>query len=405
MDNSSILDQILDNQKAEEVARLDAVEIINNLFSELTDRERDVLIRRYGLHGSDKETLESIGSAHKLTRERIRQIETTSVKKLQQLDNLSEYISTLKNIIYQLLEEHGGLMEKEYLLNILAGFSLSGASRENEKELIHKNYLNFLITKLLHKEFEEVLNSKYFKHSYKLKFQELCHLEELLEELLKNIHDYKRIHKTEELIDLITKLENYAKHKDKLEVESSLDISPVLGGDMFKENFEVINKNKVLYSILKAAKKIEQNKFGHWGLYNSREIKPKTINDKIFLILKNSGKPMHFGEIAENINQTAFDGKKANSATVHNELILDDKYVLVGRGLYGLKEWGYEKGTVSDVIEEIINESDNSLTREQIIDKVLSKRIVKKATIILALMNKDKFDKNEGRYALKASSN
>jgi hypothetical protein len=405
MDNSSILDQILDNQKAEEVARLDAVEIINNLFSELTDRERDVLIRRYGLHGSDKETLESIGSAHKLTRERIRQIETTSVKKLQQLDNLSEYISTLKNIIYQLLEEHGGLMEKEYLLNILAGFSLSGANRENEKELIHKNYLNFLITKLLHKEFEEVLNSKYFKQSYKLKFQELSHLEELLEELLKNIHDYKRIHKTEELINLITKLENYKKYQDKFEVDSSLDISPVLGGDMFNENFEVINKNKVLYSILKAAKKIEQNKFGHWGLYNSREIKPKTINDKIFLILKNNGKPMHFGEIAENINQTAFDGKKANSATVHNELILDDKYVLVGRGLYGLKEWGYEKGTVSDVIEEIINENGNALTREQIIEKVLGKRIVKKATIILALMNKDKFDKNEGRYALKSSSN
>src|SRR3989339_149304 len=125
MSTTSILDQIINNKKAEEVANLNAVEIINNLFGELVDRERDVLIKRHGLHGESKETLESIGNDHNLTRERIRQIETNSVKKLQQLKNLEEYVNGLKNVIRLLLEEHGGMMEKEYLLEILVGFSLT----------------------------------------------------------------------------------------------------------------------------------------------------------------------------------------------------------------------------------------------------------------------------------------
>ncbi|MFH1744942.1 MAG: sigma factor-like helix-turn-helix DNA-binding protein [bacterium] len=397
MDNVSILDQIMDNKKAEEVNNLDAVEIINNLFSELAEREVDVLIRRYGLHSGEKETLESIGNAHKLTRERIRQIETSSVKKLQQLKNLEGYVDTLKKVICQLLEEHGGLMEREYMLEILAGFSADGFKSKEQDELIHKNYLNFMITKLLNKEFEEVTNSNPFKASYRLKYQDLAHLEEIAEDIHKKILEVDSIHGTKDLIEKIKNLESYNKHREKVEIDSVLDISRALKNDFYEERSDVINDNKVLYAILKASKEIEQNKFGHWGAKDSREIKPKTINDKIYLILKNLNKPLHFSEIAEHINKIAFDHKKANAATVHNELILDKKYILVGRGLYGLSNWGYKKGTVSDVIDEVLKEASGSLTRDEVIKRVLEKRLVKKATIILALMNKDK-SKKEGKY-------
>lgn len=401
MEPTSILDQIIQNKKAEEVANLDAVEIINNLFGQLSDRERDVLIRRYGLHSDKKETLESIGSAHNLTRERIRQIETTSIRKLQQLENLEAYVDNLKKVIYQLLEEHGGVMEKNYLLSLLVTFSLSGIKSDNKNEVKHKNYLNFLITKLLHNEFEEIINSKYFKEFYKLKFQDLEHLEELTVELLGTIKQAQAIYSTEDLINLIKSLQNFEKHKEKLLTETNIDISKALKNELYEENAGLVNEHKPLYSILKVVKDLEQNKFGHWGANSSREIKPKTINDKIYLILKNNNKPMHFAEIADKINQISFDAKKANAATVHNELILDDKYVLVGRGLYGLKEWGFQKGTVADVIAEILEKNANPLTRDEIIEQVLSRRIVKKATIILALMNRDKFDKTNGKYSLK----
>lgn len=400
MENKSILDQIIQNQKAEEVSRLDAVEIINNLFSELSERERDVLIRRFGLHGNEKETLENIGSAHKLTRERIRQIETSSVRKLRQLQNLDKYIETLKHVIVELLEEHGGIMEKDYLLQVLVKYSTNTNRRDNNEE-VHKSYLNFLITKLLHNEFEETKNSKYFKPSYKLKYQAMDHLEELLVELLDRIESSQEIRLTHDLIELIKELETYKKHQEKLEIANNLDISSALYSELFSEDTNLINEHKSLYSLLVAAKNIEQNKFGYWGVATLREIKPKTINDKIYLVLKHSGKPMHFVEISDNINNIGFDGKKANPATVHNELILDTKYVLVGRGLYGLKEWGFEKGTVADVIAEILEQVGKPLTRDEILQKVLEKRVVKKTTVILALMNKDRFEKINGKYQLK----
>ena len=38
-----------------------------------------------------------------------------------------------------MLEEHGGLMEKEYLLDILVGFSVNGFDSDEEKELQEVN--------------------------------------------------------------------------------------------------------------------------------------------------------------------------------------------------------------------------------------------------------------------------
>jgi len=401
MENKSILDQIINNYQAEEVARLDVIEIINNLFSELNERERDVLTRRFGLHGKDRETLEEIGKIHSLTRERIRQIETTSIKRLRQLKNLDNHLSGLKNVITHLLEEHGGMMEKEYLFNNLVNFSLGSGDRDNNG-IKHKRHFDFLISRLLHNEFEEICNSELFKESFKLKFHSLEHLESLVLELLEKIKQAKKIYMTEDLITLSKELSAYKDNEAKFSQANNLDISGVLTSGLFQEPADVINKNKTIYSILQAARKIEQNKFGHWGIDEWREIKPKTINDKIYLILKNNGKPMHFAEIAEKINQISFDKKKANAATVHNELILDDKYILVGRGLYGLKEWGYEKGTVTEVIEKVMFEANRPLNREEIVARVLEQRMVKKATINLALMNRKKFElAADGKYKIK----
>lgn len=398
MDNQSILDQIMTNQKAEQAANLDAMKIVDELFEKLSGREREVLIARFGLRGKGKETLEKIGKENNLTRERIRQIETFGIKKLRQLEDLQDYLGGLKDVINQLLEEHGGIMEQEYLLNNLVNFSISGAKDKSDGGA-HKSRLNFLISKLLHEEFEEV-SSPRIKNSFKLKLQTLDYIEELIEELLEKIKESKKILVTEELVGLIKELESYKKHKEKFKTPNILDISDILESEYFKENAELINEHKALYSILRAAKKIEQNKFGQWGIYDWREIKPKTINDKIYLILKNHGKPMHFAEIADKINQVEFDKKRANSATVHNELILDNKYILVGRGMYGLKEWGYQRGTVADVIEDILSENKVPMTRDEIIKKVLGKRLVKKATVVLALMDKDKFEKVDNRYKL-----
>ncbi len=400
----SILDQIISNHKSEEVANLDAVEIIGSLFGELNERERDVLSRRFGLRGQGNETLENIGRVHNLTRERIRQIENSGIKKIRQLKNLEDHISRLKSVMSQLIEEHGGMIEREYLLNNLVYFSASHAKNSDQKKELHKNHLDFLVSKLMQQEFESVGDSENFKNYFRFKHQHLSHLEEIAEELLGKIKELKKTLKTEELIKLAGELDNFKKHQDKLGASNDIDISRVLGGEFFKEDADLINNNKSIYAILRAARYIEQNKFGYWGAHNWREIKPKTINDKIYLVLVNRGKPMHFAQIADRINEIGFDKKRANAATVHNELILDDKYVLVGRGLYSLKEWGYKEGTVADIVVDILSKADAPMSRGEIVEKVLGQRLVKKATIILALMDKDRLERIGEKYKLKGKN-
>jgi DNA-directed RNA polymerase delta subunit len=107
---------------------------------------------------------------------------------------------------------------------------------------------------------------------------------------------------------------------------------------------------------------------------------------------------MHFREVAEQIE--SLFGKSAHIATCHNELIKDNRFVLVGRGLYALTEWGYTAGVVKDVLQEIIKKH-GPLTREEIIDKVRKERYVKDNTIIVNLQDTNIFKKlPTGAYAL-----
>ena len=107
---------------------------------------------------------------------------------------------------------------------------------------------------------------------------------------------------------------------------------------------------------------------------------------------------MHFKEVADAI-QNLFS-RKAHVATTHNELIKDKRFVLVGRGLYALSEWGYSAGVVKDVLREILS-THGPLTREEIIDKVRKERYVKDNTIIVNLQDSSLFKKlPDGNYIL-----
>ncbi len=334
----NILEKIVKNKKAEELNKLDSVKIVNSLFSDLMERERDVLVRRFGLNSNESETLEKIGGLHNLTRERVRQIEVGSIRKLKKLDNLESYLSDIKRVVSELLEVHGGLMEQEFLLDILALFCIDAKSSDSERELYKKNF-DFIISKLLEEHVEKTEKSEKFNSFYSLKNQTVEHLEEIVSELTGKINQIKKTVNVEELLDLVKSLDSYSKHQEKLSPAADSDITPIFKSEVFPELGEIINANKPLYSLIQAAKNIDRNKFGHWGINEWPEVSPKKISDKIYLVLKNNGAPMHFTEIADKINEIGFDRKKANPGTCHNELILDDRYVLTDRGMYGLKEW------------------------------------------------------------------
>ena len=344
MDN--LLEKIIKEKKSEEAARLDAITIVESLFAELLDREKDILSRRFGLKGDKGETLEKIGKLHKLTRERVRQIEAASIKKIKKLENLEEVIAILKNTVHSLLQEHGGLMRRDYLLDILTVIclELNNESKATDPDYDsnrqkYRNHFNFLISKLMNDDLELVEDSDRFNPSLKIRNEAVGHLEELTDDLLDKVGTLKKTLTTEDILSLLKELTSYDKHQAKFNQNKNSDITPVFKSQLFPDKAELINNNKVLYSLMQTIRDLEQNKYGEWGLAHWGEVKPKTVNDKIYLILKHSGHPLHFTAIASKINDTKFDKKTANAATVHNELILDDRYVLVSRGTYGLKEW------------------------------------------------------------------
>ncbi|MFW5888145.1 MAG: sigma factor-like helix-turn-helix DNA-binding protein [Patescibacteria group bacterium] len=387
--------------KNDKIQEIDTAKILSNLLSNLTSREKDVLGRRFGLSKKERETLKKIGEAHNLTRERVRQIENCGINKIKKVKEVDRSLNELKKATSDILKDHGGIIEREYLLKVL--LNLFENKKKTLNENVSKNRLDFLLSKIMNEELEEIKGTENFQRSYKAKDQQVDHLEEMAEELVNKIKELRTTQKTGDLFNVLKKLNSYNKHKDKILRQSPAGISV---SDIIREHYPeedpiIIDKNKSLYSLLHATKHLDQNRFGHWGHKDWSEIKPKRINDKIYLVLKHKQKPMHFEKIAQEIDKLKFDNKKANPATIHNELILDEKYVLVGRGIYGLKEWGYKRGVVVDVIKDILEKESKALSKEEIMEKVLENRIVKKTTINLALMNKDAFIKDkEGNYRL-----
>ena len=156
--------------------------------------------------------------------------------------------------------------------------------------------------------------------------------------------------------------------------------------------------NEAIDSYLEISKKIQTNKEGKFGLIDWPEIKPRGVKDKAFLVFKQHKKPLHFRELTGLIDTLEANAavKKTHAQTVHNELIKDSRFVLVGRGMYALAEWGYQPGTIKDVIARILKEKPQLVSQEDIVKEVLSQRVVAKNTVLINLNNRKYFNKDEG---------
>ena len=58
---------------------------MDSWLSQLEFKQREVIVRRFGLHGYERATLEQVGEALGLTRERVRQIQMDALKRLRRI--------------------------------------------------------------------------------------------------------------------------------------------------------------------------------------------------------------------------------------------------------------------------------------------------------------------------------
>ncbi len=330
--------------------------ICNGLLSDLSSRTKEIISRRFGL-GTEKyrkrETLESIGRDYGITRERVRQIEEDGFfrfkSKIKDQQKVFQYFSDE-------LKKSGNLRKEDVLLNSL------GRSK-------FQNHVFFLLT--LGEPFKRFSEIKEF---YALWTTDAGYLVSAKKAINSFSNQLKKANQPLLLKDFV--------------LPTGFAFSSLTA--------------RVTPFYIEISKIIQQGPEGLFGLTNWPEINPCGVKDWAYLILKKQKKPLHFRQTAELINKFYVKKSKTLPQTAHNELIKDQRFVLVGRGLYALKEWGYESGVVKEVISQLLKREGKPLSQKEIVEKVLNQRFVKKNTILLNLNNKKRFFKNEdGKYIIK----
>ncbi len=332
--------------------------VSRRLIATLPERSRDVIVSRYGLGTEARgETLDAIGKRYSITRERVRQIENQAVTSIQESPIIAKEVdafTALENAIREL----GGILPEHTILNEFA------------KDEETRNHLYFLL--VVGKPFISAKESSDFKPRWFVDKELAASVESALKQVhgkVKPADVLQEDQLVEHVMSCLTKVQ--ARYRSKDTVRRWLELSNCL----------------------------MKNPLGEWGRESAPGIRVKNIRDHAYLTLKRHGSPMHFREVAHSIEKLF--GKRAHEATTHNELIKDSRFVLVGRGLYALKEWGYRRGPVVEIIKHVLKETKEPLSREEIVKRVGKERYVKKNTIIVNLQN-PAFMKENGKYSLKS---
>lgn len=319
--------------------------IVNDVLGAIDrEREREIISRRYGLFDR-KETLEQIGELLGITRERVRQLEKSVMSKLRSMaDKDLPHIEELDLAFTTQLKETGNL----------AKISDLSAKLTKDNTKIDQSRIAFLAR--LTPSITFVNENDHFHNAA----------------AIASVYTEKGVRdKVTQVVDAIKK------------IGKPVTIEEVAGAMAFPDAKDVA----ALASVSKNLATLN----GRWGLIKWPMVNPKNIRDKIYVILYENGKQMHFNEIAEAISGSDFKRKDVTTQAIHNELIKDSRFILVGRGIYALKEWGFKQGTVADVITEVLKQAGEPLHRDEIVKRVLKKRFVKETTILLNLQGKPQF--------------
>ena len=318
------------------------------------EREREIIARRFGLNDR-KETLEQIGELLGITRERVRQLEKAILIRLKiAAEEGTIEIDKVERYLIQHLHEMG----RAARLAHLAERVVAGA---NEQDRAHVAFVAELAPKL-----SVLSENDHYHHGV----------------AIAEHHSEKQLRsRVDEVVKVV---KEHGQALDAAELHSKL-------------NYEHPDHVRALASLSKDLSNLKDS----WGLSKWPTVNPKNIRDKIYVILQDNGKPMHFSEIAKAIKVSDFKRKDVTTQAIHNELIKDKRFVLIGRGIYALQEWGYKKGTVADIITSVLKKEGAPLHRDEIVKRVLKDRQVKETTILLNLQSKPEFKRvAKATYAL-----
>ncbi len=339
------------------ISPLEAAKRLSNALP--ARRMRDVLERRFGLKGAHKATLEEIGQSYKITRERVRQIEADAFRRVRMSGSVAQMEPVYRAVRNQL----------GHLGGVAASHHLFGSFAERK----HYPHLHFLLS--FNPAFAFLVEDEDFHSRWALDKNTAALAEDTIRKTVRALEEKNQPVSHAELLGIAR------------EASGGVFPAPAESGH--------------LDSYIASTKLIKANPYGEYGGTSWSAITPRGIKDKAYVALRHARAPAHFREVATLIDAGGWNKKKVHPQTVHNELIKDKRFVLVGRGMYALREWGYAEGSVREVIASLLKDSRGPLTREEIITLASEKRMVKPQTILLNLQNRDLFRKtDDGKYTL-----
>ena len=102
-ENAKIADVLIDEASVSpdsQVTQDNLMSEVKGMLDKLSQKERDILILRYGLDDDgQKKTLEEIGAKYSVSRERVRQIENRAICKLKKMCKNNAEAKSLKNYL------------------------------------------------------------------------------------------------------------------------------------------------------------------------------------------------------------------------------------------------------------------------------------------------------------------
>ena len=260
----------------DEKGTLDIKQVAKEILETIErEREREIIARRFGLYDR-KETLEQIGELLGITRERVRQLEKAILIRLK--------LAAEKDL------PHINEVEKEFIKHLsemgraarISDLAKKVGTTGDDRDKAHVAFLSTLAPKLtVLDENDDYQQAVAIKEHYDEK-----QLKSAVDSVVKTIKENKVPLTVPELHSKLTGYE----HPDHV---------------------------RALATISKHLATLKNQ----WGLIKWPLVNPKNIRDKIYVILQENEKPMHFSEISKKIKDSEFK-RKVTSLRLNSESLI-----------------------------------------------------------------------------------
>lgn len=346
----------LPRQQFPEVPAIPVNKLISHLIERCgNDRAKELIKRRYGLMNGERQTLEEIGESYRVTRERIRQIQEKSLKRMRHPATTVK--KPLTGLIEDIILRNGGIISADEA-DVEVPKALGGVIEDGSSLLDLLCDLGWIQT---------------------------CRIGDIPIYSLK-LDGVSLLKLTERIILLIKK------------EDLGLDVDSIIRkNSMFRKiKDERFNPTHFVLRYCRTDPRLEEisvNSEVIFRHYTSGHFATKSWVALMRRVLEEQQMPLHFTEITDKVNDLLSGSERQlDVRRAHSILIEDKAFAHSGvNGTYGLTSWGLRKELIPELIEECLKKAGFPLHWKQIFNYVSKYKNTRSANITSCLENNRSF--------------